>query len=116
MASTELRPSFFAKKEHELAEEVRQQIRDRIGQGDTDVYKLAADFDCAPIQIAGIKAAMRKAGGTGLTGIASSEDLEDLTDPRRFLNRLLSSARARARKARMGFNLDAQPGFPGETL
>ncbi|HEV3276481.1 MAG TPA: hypothetical protein VG860_06660 [Terriglobia bacterium] len=110
MASTELRP-FFAKKEHELTEEVKQQIRHRIEQGDTDVYKLAAEFDCAPIQIAGIKAALRKAGGIGTTGIASSEEVEDLTDPRKFLNHLLSSARARAIRAGLEFNLDKPPEF-----
>ena len=48
------------KKDHELSEEEKRQIRERIEQGDGNVYKLAEEFHCAPIQVAGIKAAMHR--------------------------------------------------------
>jgi hypothetical protein len=51
---------YIAKKDHELNETEKQQIRDHIKLGDGDVYKLAEEFHCVPIQVAGIKAAMNR--------------------------------------------------------
>jgi hypothetical protein len=54
------RESYIQKKDHDLTEEEKQQIRERIDHGEGDVYKLADEFHCVPIQIAGIKAAMHR--------------------------------------------------------
>jgi hypothetical protein len=59
MARTKLR-IYTEKKKRELTQEEKRQIRERISKDDGDVYKLAEDFCCVPIQIAGIKAAMNR--------------------------------------------------------
>jgi hypothetical protein len=43
-----------------LDEPTKAEIRRRIKQGTTDIYKLAAEFGCGPSKIAGIKAAMTR--------------------------------------------------------
>ena len=104
--------AFFAKKDHDLSEEEKRQIRERIDHGDSEVYKLSTEFNCAPIQIAGIKAAMQRAkSGPTTTAIEISGDIDKPEDRERFLNHLLSSAKARAREAGMPFDLDDSPGF-----
>ena len=47
-------------KEHDLTDEEKQQLRDRIERGEGDIYRLAQDFRCSPSQGAGIKAAMNR--------------------------------------------------------
>jgi hypothetical protein len=64
--------AYLRKKRHELGENERQQIRDKIQRGDADVYRLAAEFHCMPVQVAGIKAALSKQGG--LRGAAGGVD------------------------------------------
>jgi hypothetical protein len=51
---------YLQKKTRDLAEEEKRQIRQRIERGEGDVYKLAEEFGCVPIQVAGIKAAMHR--------------------------------------------------------
>src|ERR1017187_9047245 len=51
---------YLTKKFRELSEAETQQIRDRIGRGDDDVFKLAVEFNCVPTQVAGIKAIMNR--------------------------------------------------------
>jgi hypothetical protein len=51
---------YLAKKFRELSEAETQQIRDRIGRGDDDVFELAVEFNCVPTQVAGIKAIMNR--------------------------------------------------------
>jgi hypothetical protein len=50
---------YLQKKSRELSAFETQQIRDRIEHGDGDVYKLAKEFGCVPVQIAGIKARLK---------------------------------------------------------
>lgn len=59
MALTKLQ-NYIQKKNRELSEEEKQQIRDRIERGDEDVFKIAAEFHCVPAQVAGIKAVMNR--------------------------------------------------------
>jgi len=68
MASTKLR-GYLQKKDHALSEEEKEQIREQIDHGSGDVYKLAAEFHCAPIQVAGIKAARHHGIGPMTTRI-----------------------------------------------
>ena len=51
---------YLAKKFRELSEAETQQIRDRIGRGDDNVFELAVEFNCVPTQVAGIKAIMNR--------------------------------------------------------
>ena len=48
---------YHQKKTRDLTEEEKRQIRQRIERSEGDVYKLAEEFECVPIQVAGIKAA-----------------------------------------------------------
>ena len=48
------------KKLRELSDKEKTAIRARIERGDGDVYQLAKEFGCVPVQIAGIKAAMNR--------------------------------------------------------
>jgi hypothetical protein len=50
------------RKEQELTEPTKAEIRDSVKRGASDVYKLAEKFGCSPSQIAGIKTAMTKLG------------------------------------------------------
>ena len=45
-------------KRRELSEAEKTQIRERIQQGDDNIYKLAQEFGYSSSQIAGIKAAL----------------------------------------------------------
>lgn len=47
-------------KDHDLTENEKEQIRERIRRGQADIYLLAREFHCSPSQIAGIKAAMSR--------------------------------------------------------
>jgi len=47
-------------KRHDLTEREKEQIRRRIEEGDSNIYKLAEEFHCSSSQIAGIKAAMSR--------------------------------------------------------
>jgi hypothetical protein len=107
MATTDSQSqTYLDKKDHDLGEKEKQQIRDRIGHGDGDVYKLAAEFHCTPIQVAGIKAAMHREGtARRRTPITTSKDMDDPADRKEFLHHLFTSARYRALKAKMDFKL-----------
>lgn len=48
------------KKVHDLSDEEKAQIRERIEGGDGDIYRLAREFNCSSSQVAGIKAAMHR--------------------------------------------------------
>jgi hypothetical protein len=48
------------RKQHELSEIEKIQIRVQIKKGDADIYKIAKKFNCSPSQIAGIKAGLTK--------------------------------------------------------
>lgn len=54
-----------------LTEAEKQLIRQRIMQGEANIYTLALEFRCAPMQIAGLKAALTKAKG-GWADVADS--------------------------------------------
>jgi hypothetical protein len=47
-------------KERELDDDEKDRIRDRIKQGEGDIYELAREFGCSSSQVAGIKAAMSR--------------------------------------------------------
>ena len=47
-------------KQRELSETEKAQIRERIQQGDDNIYKLAQEFGCSSSQVAGIKAALHR--------------------------------------------------------
>ena len=54
-------PSMYPEpKQRELSETEKAQIRERIQQGDDNIYKLAQEFACSSSQIAGIKAALHR--------------------------------------------------------
>jgi hypothetical protein len=48
------------RKQRELTDGEKQQLRERIEKGDVDIYALACEFGCSSSQVAGIKAAMRR--------------------------------------------------------
>jgi transposase-like protein len=48
------------RKRRELSDEEKKAIRVQIEQGNGNVYLLAKEFGCVPVQIAGIKAAMNR--------------------------------------------------------
>ena len=50
------------RKQRELTEAEKQQLRERIERGASDVYALAREFHCSSSQVAGIKAAMSRCG------------------------------------------------------
>lgn len=50
---------YLQKKSRKLSAFETQQIRDRIEDGERDVYKLAEEFGCVPTQIAGVKARLK---------------------------------------------------------
>jgi hypothetical protein len=93
------------RKDHDLTGDEKQRIRRRIGSGDGDVYKLATEFHCAPIQIAGIKAAIQRERDTKPGPTTPHRNIQELADPRGLLNHLISSARRRAQKMPVAFNL-----------
>lgn len=49
-------------KDRELSDQEKQQIRERIQNGQDNIYELAQEFGCSSSQIAGIKAAMTRTG------------------------------------------------------
>jgi transposase-like protein len=51
---------YLQKKQSELTNFEKQQIRSLVEAGETSVYKLAREFGCVPTQIAGIKAHMHR--------------------------------------------------------
>jgi hypothetical protein len=51
---------YLQKKQRDLNEIEKAQIRERIQAGDGNVYRLAEEFACVPVQVAGIKAAMAR--------------------------------------------------------
>ena len=51
------------KKLREIERRRKTAIRLQIERGHGDVYQLAKEFGCVPVQIAGIKAAMNTAKG-----------------------------------------------------
>lgn len=61
METPEPRP-YPEPKEHELTDAEKQGIRECLKRGESSVYVLAKKFECSPSQVAGIKAAMTKAG------------------------------------------------------
>jgi hypothetical protein len=48
------------RKQRELTDGEKQQLRERIEKGDVDIYALACEFGCSSSQVAGIKAAMSR--------------------------------------------------------
>lgn len=48
------------RKQRELTDEEKAELRGRIEGGDKDIYRLAQEFGCSPSQVAGIKAAMNR--------------------------------------------------------
>jgi transposase-like protein len=48
-----------SRKTRELKDDEKVQLRNRIEQGDADIYRLAKEFGCSPSQVAGIKATMK---------------------------------------------------------
>jgi len=97
--------SFTQKKDHDLTADEIQRIRDRIERGDADVYKLAEEFHCAPIQIAGIKAVIRKDRGPKTIPTTPSGNTKEFVDPCELLNHLVSSSKVRAREMGVDFSL-----------
>ena len=51
---------YLEKKHSEISDRDIETIRRRIEMGDGNVYKLASEFGCVPIQIAGVKASMHR--------------------------------------------------------
>jgi len=51
---------YLEPKQRELSETEKAQIRERIQQGDDNIYKLAQECACSSSQIAGIKAALHR--------------------------------------------------------
>jgi transposase-like protein len=47
-------------KERDLTAEEKDQLRERIERGESNIYQLAQEFGCSPSQVAGIKAAMHR--------------------------------------------------------
>jgi hypothetical protein len=48
------------KKQRDLSEGEKAQLRDRIRRGEADYNKLAREFGCSTSQVAGIKAALSR--------------------------------------------------------
>lgn len=48
------------KKQRELTDAEKAQLRERINAGDDDYAKLAREFGCSTSQVAGIKATMHR--------------------------------------------------------
>ncbi len=59
MANDEQR-RYPERKQRELSDGEKQQLRERINRGEGDIYRLAQEFGCSPSQVAGIKAAMKR--------------------------------------------------------
>jgi len=58
---TEEEPSMSPEpKQRGLSETEKAQIRERIQQGDDNIYTLAQEFACSSSQIAGLKAALHR--------------------------------------------------------
>jgi hypothetical protein len=51
---------YLEKKHRDLSAWENAKIREHIQAGSTDVYDLADEFGCVPVQIAGIKSAITK--------------------------------------------------------
>ena len=98
------------KKDHELTERVKQQIRDRIENGDGDVYRLAAEFHGAPIQVAGIKAAMHRVSDPPPKVIPPTVGIDDPIVVQKVLKQRLNSAKSHAGKKGMVFG-SLRPNF-----
>lgn len=47
-------------KVRELTESEKAQIRARIEKGESDIYKIAAEFGCSSSQVAAIKAHLKR--------------------------------------------------------
>jgi hypothetical protein len=60
MSSNAERGGVPSEKRRELSDEEKEAIRFQIEQGHGDVYHLAKEFGCVPVQIAGIKANMNR--------------------------------------------------------
>ncbi|HJT78750.1 MAG TPA: hypothetical protein VJ739_16215 [Gemmataceae bacterium] len=48
------------RKQRDLTDDEKAQLRARIERGDADIYALAREFGCSASQVAGIKAAMHR--------------------------------------------------------
>jgi DNA invertase Pin-like site-specific DNA recombinase len=51
---------YLRRKKRSLTPEESAAVRNRLENGDTNVYKLAKDFGCVPTQIAGVKAWLKR--------------------------------------------------------
>lgn len=55
-----MRDRYLERKKRELSRKEKELLRNRIKLGDSDVYKLAKQFNCVPVQVAGVKAGMEE--------------------------------------------------------
>jgi hypothetical protein len=51
---------YLEKKQRDLTEWENARIRERIQEGSGNVYELAKEFGCVPVQVAGLKAAIAR--------------------------------------------------------
>ena len=57
---SEKRARYLQKKHWELSDQEKRRIRDRVARGDGNVYELARELGCVPVQVAGVKAAITR--------------------------------------------------------
>ena len=55
-----MKKDYPERKERDLTETKKEEIRKYIDRGDSNIYELGEKFGCSSSQIAGIKAAMRR--------------------------------------------------------
>ncbi|MHB8577920.1 MAG: hypothetical protein ACYDCQ_21630 [Dehalococcoidia bacterium] len=51
---------YLEKKHRDLTDRENAEIRERIQSGSGNVYELAKEFGCVPVQVAGLKAAIAR--------------------------------------------------------